>query len=358
MEGTPEDLRVLIVQDRLTVPGGGEKVVHQMSHLYDSTVVTGEHRPDGTYDFSHTDVIELGGNTFAEFVKLRTAIDWTEYDVAVFSGNRPQFTLWRPLPIPSIRYCHSPARTFWSLRDRDFRESPLGMKIARLGIAPVFRTLDRTFSSNHDLILTNSNNVRSQVDRFYGLDADVLYPPIDTTNYSYNESGDFWLSVNRLVPKKRVREQIEAFDGLDDELVIVGEIDHKFQRYGEEMVELAESVDNVTITGFMPDDELRELYADCRGAIYLPYFEDFGMVPIEAMASGKPVIAAAEGGPLETVDNGETGWLIPPRRDELESTLREPFDPQTMKRNCTTKAQQFDISSFRETYSDAIKSVV
>lgn len=352
------DLKIAIIQDRLTVPGGGEKVVHQVSKLFDCVVFTGEYRPDSTYDFSHTEVTELGGNNFTEFAKLRNRIKWENFDVAIFSGNRPQFALWKPLPIPTIRYCHSPVRTFWSLRDRDFREASVSMKCMRTIVAPVFRLLDRHMSSNHDLIITNSNNIRSQVDRFYGFDAEVLYPPVDTEEYRFDESGDFWVSVNRLVPKKRVKEQISAFRGTNEELVIVGEIDPKFQSYGEEAKSLAKEQNNVHVRGFLSDSELKGLYSECKGVIYLPYFEDFGVVPIEAMASGKPVIAAAEGGPLETVIDGQTGWLIKPTSRNIQDVITTSFDEDEFREQSQAWVSRFDSSEFVTSLSSHVNRVL
>jgi glycosyltransferase involved in cell wall biosynthesis len=352
------DVRIAIVQDRLTVPGGGEKVVHQISKLFDSVVYTGEYRPNSTYDFSHTEVTEIGGNKFAEFAKLRNRIEWKNFDIAIFSGNRPQFTLWKSLPIPTIRYCHSPARKFWSLRDRDFREASPWGKCLRTVVAPTFRLLDQYVSSNHDLILTNSSNIRSQVDRFYGLDAEVLYPPVDTGEYRFEESGDFWMSVNRLVPKKRVKEQISAFCGTEEELVIVGEIDHKFQSYGEEAKALASESENIHIEGFVSDSELKSLYSKCKGVIYLPHFEDFGIVPIEAMASGKPVIAAAEGGTLETVIDGQSGWLIKPTSKNIQDVITTSFDEDEFREQSQAWVSRFDSSEFVTSLSSHVNRIL
>ncbi|WP_324666135.1 glycosyltransferase [Haloarcula sediminis] len=343
---TNEEYDILLIQDRLTAPGGGERVAYHIWKEFDCDIVTGAFEPESTYEFDPLDVTELGGNTFNEFMKARNSIEWNSYDVAIFSGNRPQFSLWRKINIPTIRYCHSPARVFWSLRDVAYRDSSMIGKLARHAVAPMYRNLDRWLAGRHDHILTNSHNIRSQVDRFYGLDADVLHPPVDTDDYWFKESGDFWLTVSRLVPKKRIREQIEAFEGTDERLHIVGGVDEQFQEYGEYVTERAKTAENVKISGFIPDEDLRELYACCKGVIYFPFYEDFGIVPIEAMASGKPVIAAAEGGPLETITNDTTGWLIKPSSDKLQSVITRQFDIESYRRACQVRARSFDVDQF------------
>lgn len=353
-----QDRKILIVQDRLTTPGGGERVIYHLSNRFNCDIVTGEFRPESTYDFDESRVIELGGNSFFEFIKARTKLDWDRYDAAIFSGNRPQFSLWRSLDIPTIRYCHSPTRTFWSLRDKAYREASSIGKLTRHATASIFRTIDRTLTSRQDKILTNSHNIRNQVDRFYGLDADVLHPPIDTTLYRYEDHEDYWLSVNRLVPKKRVLEQIKAFEDTSEKLRIIGGVDDQFAEYGQRVTRLASSIENVSIEGFVPDAELRNLYSKCKGVIYIPYFEDFGIVPIEAMASGKPVVAAAEGGPLETINHGHTGWLIKPTADDLRAVVTEPFDPDDYQTVTQEYVKAYDIDRFTEQLEVHLESVI
>jgi glycosyltransferase involved in cell wall biosynthesis len=348
--------KVLVIQDRLTAPGGGERVAYYISKNFNCDIVTGEFDPTSTYDFNPEDVIELDGNTFSEFMKSRLKISWSDYDVAIFSGNRPQFALWKIIDIPTIRYCHSPTRIFWSLRDKYYRDLSFSGKVLRQVVAPTYRTIDAKLAKRHDLILTNSHNIRNQVERFYGLDSEVLYPPIHTNEYEYESSGDYWLSVNRLVPKKRVREQIDAFEKIDENLRIVGGIDNKFESYGKNILERVDRSENISVEGFVPDEQLQKLYSNCKGVIYIPYYEDFGIVPIESMASGKPVIAAAEGGPVETI-NKNTGWLIKPNKNNIIQAATSSFDRLEYKRECQSHVKQFDISEFNSNLSKYIKQL-
>jgi glycosyltransferase involved in cell wall biosynthesis len=198
--------------------------------------------------------------------------------------------------------------------------------------------------------------VRSQIERFYGLESTVVYPPIDTSKYYYNSPEDYWLSVNRISPAKRIREQILAFSDTEEKLIIAGSVDSVFEKYSEEIKSLIQENDNVELIGFVSDAELRDLYANSKGVIHIPQYEDFGIVPVEAMASGKPVIGSAEGGLLETIIDGRTGWLIDPTVEEIRKRISIPSE-SNYKEDCQSRSERFDKDRFERRMKEEIDTL-
>lgn len=345
---TQSSLSAVIVQDRLNTYGGGERVVKHLTEAIpgDVEVITGEYVPSQTYDFSAHPVTELSANAFSAFVGARVSVDWTDYDIAFLSGNRPQFLQWRQLPIPTVRYCHSPTRTFWAMRDRAFRQAWPFAKMARLILSPIYRAVDAQLNQMHEQILTNSQNTRSQVHRFYGLSATVVSPPVNVEAFECAPHEDYWLSVNRLVPKKRVELQVDSFSEVDETLVVVGAVDSEFAEFGHQLTRRIENHDNIRLETSVSEARLRELYSRAKGVVYTPVFEDFGIVPVEAMASGKPVVAVAEGGPIETVQDGRTGWLIEPTVSDIRKVTTSDFEPEQFREACLRRSQRYSTERF------------
>jgi glycosyltransferase involved in cell wall biosynthesis len=178
----------------------------------------------------------------------------------------------------------------------------------------------------------------------------VIYPSVDTSAFKFKEYGDFWLSVNRLYPEKRIELQIEAFREMPDQkLIIVGgyaEGDHA-SAYAARLINSIP--ENVTLMGSVAEEKLLELYASCKGHITTAFDEDFGMTPIEAMASGKPTVAVKEGGYLETVLDGVTGLLVEPEVSSIVNAVREiSSNPEKYKAACFQRAKEFDVSIMLE----------
>jgi glycosyltransferase involved in cell wall biosynthesis len=169
------------------------------------------------------------------------------------------------------------------------------------------------------------------------------------------EYGDFWLSVNRLYPEKRIELQVEAFRKMPEEqLVIVGGYskgDHA-SRYAEKIGRNLPP--NVNLRGEVTEDELRDLYARCKAHICTALDEDYGLTPLEAMASGKPVVAVNEGGYRETVTE-QTGLLVEPNVDKIAGAVRFiAKDPARYKEDCFSRAKEFDIAEFRNLIEAAL----
>ena len=277
-----------------------------------------------------------------------------DHDVYVLSGNWAVFAA--PRFRPNVWYCHTPVRVFYDLRDSFLASlSPVRRSVARRWIERR-RPEYEAAVSGVDTIVANSRNVSDRIRRFLGRGSEVVYPPVDTTRYRFARIGDFWLSVNRLSHEKRVDLQMEVFRRLPRErLVVAGG-----PQTGVRMDRFVQSLDpprNVEFLGEVDDAKLRELYATCRGLIATSQDEDFGLGPVEAMASGKAVVAVDEGGYRESVVHRETGWLEPATPERLAARVSEatPEALATMRGPCEARARRFDTRGFVDRMRDLLE---
>ncbi len=254
---------------------------------------------------------------------------------------------------PNLWYVHSPIREIWDLYDytRANIVHPLKRPLFDLWVS-YNRKLNISYTDHVERMACNSNNTSARVKKYLNREAAIVHPPVETSRYHCREHSNYWLSVNRLIGHKRVDLQIEAFRGMPEEkLIIVGSYEQSrhFRAYAEQIQKQRPS--NVEVKSWVRSEELIELYARCKGFIATAADEDFGMTLVEAMASGKPVIAAKEGGYRETV-TAETGVLIESITvDALRSEIQKMSallknDPDHYRRACVDRAKNFDTQIF------------
>lgn len=227
-------------------------------------------------------------------------LNLSAYDLIISSESGPaKGVITRPDAV-HICYCHSPMRYVWDMYHEYRSTAGRVVKLLFPFIAHYLRIWDRLSADRVDHFIANSKFITSRIKKFYRREADVIYPPVNTTEFSHDqERGDFYLYLGQLVPYKKADLAVDAFNKLGLPLVVVGE--------GELLEALKSSAgDNVTLMGRQPFPVIKDLLERCRGLIF-PGVEDFGIVPVEAMAAGAPVIAFAKGGALETVIHGHTG---------------------------------------------------
>lgn len=258
---------------------------------------------------------------------------------------------------PNLWYIHSPLNELWHWKNYVRNE------VVNVWKRPIFdvwvwfnRKLSLSYAKHIGVWVCNSQNTKNRIKKYYSKDAKIIHPPIDTSLYVCKPHKNYWLSVNRLLNHKRVDIQMKAFSKLPDEkLIIVGSYEvgaKQFESYKAYLESIKPA--NVEIINWADAAHLKELYAECKGFITTARDEDFGMTVVEAMASGKPVMAPNEGGYKESVINGDTGILI----DDIdEINLAEAIrnvgeeitrNSEKYKTNCLQQARQFDTKLFLE----------
>lgn len=211
-----------------------------------------------------------------------------------------------------ISYCHTPMRYLWGFEDEYFGKFPKFLAPALKLLLERLRSWDLRANKNVHHFISNSENVRKRIRTYYGREAEVIYPPLDTfftaqevsgapESLSGGQGGDllesYYLVVSAFVPYKKVDLVIEAFNELDRKLFIVG------KGPMEQTYRSLRKSEKISFLGPVPDPELRNIYSRAKGLIF-PTEEDFGIVPLEAQSCGTPVIALGKGGALESVKHG------------------------------------------------------
>lgn len=350
--------RTAVIHDYFAIRGGGERLALTLAKDLKADLVYG-FREDMSYPIEAFNApIDLGLPQFWRRAGIRAAaLAWRfsavqtlmrRYRVRIFSGA------FAPFATPSksddagtnIYYCHTPPRFLFDQRQHFLGAVP-GWLHAPVQIAlKVFEHRYRRAVSRMDVIVANSENTRSRIRRYLGLESVVVYPPIDTDRFRWLGQADYYLSTARLSPLKRVDRIIDAFARLPAKRLIVCSGGEDLKRLRRK----AAGAPNIEFRGWVSEDELRELVGNAIATLYVPRDEDFGMSPVESMAAGKPVIGVAEGGLLETIVPGKTGILLPPdfTDDQLVEAV-EALTPQRaldMRAACEQHAQAFSLSTF------------
>ncbi|SDL66851.1 glycosyltransferase [Maricaulis salignorans] len=233
------------------------------------------------------------------------ACDLTGYDLVISSESGPAKGVIVPPDTPHICYCHSPMRYIWDQYHAYKSSAGLLAGIAMPHIAHRLRQWDVTSAARVDHFVANSNHVANRVSKYWRRDASVIHPPVDIAAFSPvepQERGDYYLWLGELAPYKRPDIAIDAFRQSGRKLKVIGGPD-------KAVAHLQKSAGTtVEFLGKTDFDTLRHHLSRCKALIF-PGEEDFGIVPVEALASGRPVIGFNRGGVRDTVTDGQTGIL-------------------------------------------------
>ena len=294
---------------------GGEKVIEALcemypqadifTHVYVPEMVSERirrHRIFPTFINSLPRAHRMYKNYLPLMPMALEQLDLRGYDLIISSESGPSKGIIPPPDALHVCYCHTPMRYIWNMY-HEYRNS--AGRLARLMMPPLahyLRMWDVTSAARVDSFVANSATVAKRIHRYYGADSVVIHPPVDTAAFSIappSELADYYLMAGELVSYKRPDLAVLAFNEMKLKLVVIG---------GGEMLDEIRRLagPTVTVLGSQPFDVLKQHYARCRALIF-PGEEDFGMVPVEAMASGRPVIAFGRGGATETVATGVSG---------------------------------------------------
>lgn len=247
-------------------------------------------------------------------------------------------------------YCFTPMRYAWTFYEEYFGHNPLKKMLLRPTLAAL-RTWDRRASDHVDRFVAISDHVKQRIKRFYERDADVVYPPVDTTFYTPGAGPEpsFDLMVSALVPYKRVDLAVRAYNRLGYPLKVVG--------IGTESETLrAAAGPNVEFLGWRSREEIRQLYRDCRCLVF-PGEEDFGIVPVEVQACGRPVVAYRNGGATETIADGVTGVFFDDQTEESLLGAVETCAARTWNGDAIrAKAEEFSVQRFLDGLESSIRA--
>jgi glycosyltransferase involved in cell wall biosynthesis len=358
-------MRVALVHDWLTGMRGGEKVLHTLCERYpDADIFTVVHRPGSVSPTierhrirtSFVQWLPYGTTRYREYLPLLPhaieRFDLDGYDLVVSTSHCVAKSVVVPGRARHLCYCFSPMRYAWDQFEAYFGTERVGALASRMLYRPVMARMARwdagTAGRVHRFVAI-SEHVAARIRRYYNREATVVYPPVDTAFFQPAgiDPGSHVLIVSALVPYKRLDLAIEACRRLHLPLRIVGT--------GPERAALErQGGGSATFLGWLSDEAIRDEYRQAR-AVLLPGEEDFGIVPVEAQACGRPVVALARGGALETVVDGRTGVLFDTPSAEslmgaLERVTAMPVDPVAIRQH----AEQFSRAAHDAAMSTTI----
>ena len=350
-----DSLKIAIVCDWLTVFAGGERVIYEMHRLFPKApIYTTLYNKKKCPEFAKADVrqswlrfipgAKWAHRLFLPFMPLIfERLDLSDYDLVLSSSHSAAKGILTQPGTLHVTYCHSPMRYVWDHShsyQNQFR-SFLPLQILYKPLLHRIRLWDRLAAERVDLYLTNSKYVAARIQKYYHRESELIAPPVDLSFFiPENTKRNAYLAVGRLIPYKRFDLVLKACKKLKRPLRIVGE--------GPELGRLKKLAGkNVVFLGKISDEDLRKEYQKAKALVF-PQLEDFGIVPLEAMACGTPVIAYGKGGALETVKENISGLFFDEQtEDSLVKAIQKFEKKKWDEEKISDSVSEFSSARFR-----------
>jgi glycosyltransferase involved in cell wall biosynthesis len=278
------------------------------------------------------------------------SFDLSGYDLVVSSSSAWAHAVLCDEGTTHVSYCYNPFRYAWNDREPTLaRRDPITRAFLRRSFRR-WRQWDWIAAQRTDRYVAISRLTQARIRAYFGREADIVHPPVDTSRFAPGTVSDHYATVSELMPHKQIDVAVQAFNELELPLVVVGD--------GPAARGLQQQAGpTVRFVGRQPDAAVAEILSSAR-ALIVTSVEEFGIAAVEAQASGRPVIARGEGGVLETVVEGRTGHLWTGGPAELAEAVREFDDAAVDPDACVNNAARFDVSSFRRAMFAQVQAAV
>ncbi len=362
-------MKIAILEPYIEGIGGAQKVIARYASFlnskgHDIEIFTQRYNKDTTYpEFKEIKINILKPRS--KFLSPLTFFmyNFGDFDVIIANDWPSNFTSLRHNNV--IWVCYTPKRDFYDLKDYYFKRANFKGKVALLFKKFLFKYLDFLSAQKANKITVASNNNVNRVKKYYSRnDVKLIYHGIDINDYQIGKYQDYLLYVSRLVKPKRVDLAIKAMKFIKNKklkLYIIGDGEEK-----DNLLNLIrkDKIDNVEFLGKVNNNRLQKLYSNCLAVIYTPLNEDWGLIPLEAGASGKATIGVNEGGLKETIVNNKTGFLIPsielsPKKiaEKIDYLFNNKSIAKKMGLEARKKAEDFDWKPLLEDFEKLVFQV-
>lgn len=359
------DAKVALVFDWMTNPGGAEKVNLVLHKMFpEATIFTSVFNHEKVKGFENAK-IKTSFIQKMPFAKTKHQLylsmmpyayelfDLSDYDIVISSSHSCAKGIITKPETLHICYCHTPMRYAWDNWHEYINQYKMNRLLKYVGKKRIhkIRMWDRLSAERVDYFIANSTTTKKRIEKYYNKMSTVIHPMINKKDYKIaSETGGYFLAVGRLIPYKKFDLIVDTFNktGLPLKIAGTGIMEEDLRSRAKE---------NIEFLGYVNDKKLQILYRECEALIF-PQIEDFGIIPLEAMASGRPVIALGKGGALDSVIENETGIFFKKQTPlQLKKAIdgymsqKDEFNSETIRAH----AEKFDEKEFRKKFMKYLK---